>query len=168
MYFSNSSQRGDRMIKINLVVVGKIKENYFKDGIEEYSKRLSKYCDFKIIEVQEENYSKAGQGEILNVLNKEAERILPNLKGHVICTAIEGKQFSSKELAQKIKGFIDLGKEVTFVIGGSYGICESIKQKSNELISFSKATFPHSMFRLILAEQIYRAFSIINGTPYHK
>ena len=156
------------MIKINIVAIGKIKEKYFRDGIEEYIKRLKKYCNFNIVELPEENYSKAGAGEIANVLAKEGESIIQHLKGHVIAMAIEGKECSSEKLAQKLKGFIDVGKEVTFVIGGSYGIDKEVKNKANELISLSPATFPHAMFRMILTEQIYRAFCIIQGTPYHK
>ena len=120
------------------------------------------------MELPEENYSKAGAGEIANVLAKEGENIIQHLKGHVIAMAIEGKECSSEKLAQKLKGFIDIGKEVTFVIGGSYGIDKEVKNKANELISLSPATFPHAMFRMILTEQIYRAFCIIQGTPYHK
>ena len=159
---------GEFMIKVNIVAVGKIKEKYFLDGILEYSKRLSKYCDFKIIEVAEENYSKAGDGEIAIIKEKEALRIAPYLKGQVIAMAIEGKKVSSESLAKRLKGFIDSGKEVTFIIGGSYGLSSDIKAKATELMSFSDMTFPHAMFRMILSEQIYRAFTIINGTPYHK
>ena len=156
------------MIKVNIVAIGKIKEKYFRDGIEEYSKRLKKYCNFNIVELPEENYSKVGAGEISNILTKEGENILSHLKGHVICMAIEGKECSSENLAQKIKGFIDKGTEVTFVIGGSYGVYKGVKDRANELMSLSPATFPHAMFRMILTEQIYRAFCIIQGTPYHK
>lgn len=156
------------MIKVNIVAVGKIKEKYFSEGIAEYSKRLSKYCDFKIIELAEENYSKASEGEIALIKEREGARILPHLKGKVMVTAIEGKKYSSEKLAQKIKEFIDQGVEITFVIGGSYGVADQIKDKATELISFSDMTFPHAMFRMVLSEQIYRAFTIINGTPYHK
>lgn len=156
------------MIKVNIVAVGKIKEKYFRDGIEEYAKRLKKYCNFNIIEIAEENYSKTGVGEIANILTKEGESISTHLKGHVIAMAIEGKECSSEKLAQKLKNFVDIGKEVTFVIGGSYGLSKDIKDGADELVSLSQATFPHAMFRMILTEQIYRAFCIIQGTPYHK
>ena len=157
------------MIKINLLVVGKVKEKYFADGISEYSKRLSRFCDFNIIEVQEENYSKADEGSIKLIKEREAERLKPYLKGYVVALAIEGKKYSSESFAKLLGGLIDKGQGViTFVSGGSYGLLESIKQSSNALISFSDMTCPHTMFRLMFTEQIYRAFCIINGSAYHK
>ncbi len=157
------------MIKINVVAVGKVKEKYFADGILEYAKRLSRFVDFNIIEVQEENYTKTDDGIIKTILEKEAERIKPHLKGKVIALAIEGKKYSSKSFSEMIKKSVDGGQGViTFVIGGSYGIHEDIKNRADGLMSFSDMTFPHTLFRLMLTEQIYRAFSIINGSAYHK
>ncbi len=157
------------MVKINLVVVGKVKEKYFSDGIDEYKKRLGKYCEFNIVELQEENYNKVDNAIINTIKEKEADRILPNLKGHVFVMAIEGKKLSSEKFAERIKSLIDGGNGViTFVIGGSYGIADRVKEKANALISFSDMTFPHTLFRLMLTEQIYRAFSIIGGSAYHK
>ena len=157
------------MIKVNIVAVGKVKEKYFLDGISEYSKRLSKFCDFKIIEVQEENYKSVDDALILAIKEKEAEKILPNLKGKIVAMAIEGKKFSSEKLAKTIKEVCDLGGGVvTFVIGGSYGLSDAVKSKADVLMSFSDMTFPHTLFRLMLAEQIYRAFSINSNSPYHK
>ncbi len=156
------------MIKVTLVCVGKVKEKYFKEGIEEYSKRLSKYCDFKIVELAEENYSKVDEGLVYTIKQKEGEKISSHLGGYVFCTAIEGIKYSSPQLAGRIKALIDKGREITFVIGGSYGVSDEVKKKCNELISFSDMTFPHTMFRLICAEQLYRAFSIIGGSSYHK
>ncbi len=156
------------MIKVNLVVVGKVKEKYFADGIKEYEKRLSRFCEFKIVEVAEENYQKADDGRIEIIKEREAERILPHLKGQVIALAIEGNKLSSEKFAKKIKGITDGGQGViTFVIGGSYGLSEKIKEKA-ELLSFSDMTFPHTLFRLMMVEQLYRAFSIIAGSAYHK
>lgn len=156
------------MIKVNLVVVGKVKEKYFADGIKEYEKRLSRFCEFKIVEVAEENYQKADDGRIEIIKEREAERILPHLKGQVIALAIEGNKLSSEKFAKKIKGITDGGQGViTFVIGGSYGLSEKIKDKA-ELLSFSDMTFPHTLFRLMMVEQLYRAFSIIAGSAYHK
>lgn len=156
------------MMKINVVAVGKVKEKYFKDGIEEYSKRLSRFCSFNIIELPEENYVKVNPSVIDDIKKKEAENILPHLKGKVFLTAIEGKILSSEEFAEKIRNVKDCGEGViTFVIGGSYGLDKSVKEKG-ELVSFSKMTFPHTLFRLILTEQIYRAFTILEGTLYHK
>ena len=157
------------MIKVNIVAVGKVKEKYFLDGISEYSKRLSKFCDFKIIEVQEENYKSVDDALISAIKEKEAEKILPNLKGKIVAMAIEGKKFSSEKLAKTIKEVCDLGGGViTFVIGGSYGLSDAVKNKADVLMSFSDMTFPHTLFRLMLTEQIYRAFSINSGSPYHK
>lgn len=157
------------MIKINVVCVGKVKEKYFQDGIKEYSKRLSKYCELSIIELAEENFTKVDDALISVIKEREAEKILPHLKGYVFATAIEGKKLSSSAFSQKIKGIIDGGQGViTFVIGGSYGLSDKVKQKANELISFSDMTFPHTMFRLILTEQLYRVFAIINNSSYHK
>lgn len=157
------------MVRINVLAVGKVKEKYFAEGIAEYSKRLSRYCQFSITEIAEENYLKVDDSLIDTIKEKEAERILPHLKGYVISMAIEGKKTSSTNLAQKIAKLIDGGNGViTFVIGGSYGLSDKIKAKSNELMSFSEMTFPHTLFRLMLTEQIYRAFSINAGSAYHK
>ena len=157
------------MIKINLVAVGKVKEKYFLDGINEYSKRLSRFCEFNIIEVAEENFQKADDSLINIIKEKEAEKILPHLKGLVYALAIEGEQLSSENLAKMIKSQVDKGQGViTFVIGGSYGLSNAIKKRANGLISFSKMTFPHTLFRLMFTEQLYRAFSINGGIAYHK
>lgn len=157
------------MIKVNVIAVGKVKEKYFSDAIKEYSKRLSKYCEFNLIEIAEENYVKVDEGLINTIKKKEAERILPHLKGYVFATAIEGKTFASEKFAKEIKTLADNGKGVfTFVIGGSYGLDDEIKNKADRLISFSEMTFPHTLFRVMLSEQIYRAFCIINGVAYHK
>jgi 23S rRNA (pseudouridine1915-N3)-methyltransferase len=157
------------MIKINLVAVGKVKEKYFADGIDEYKKRLGKFCEFNIIELAEENYNKVDDSLIKQIKEKEGEKILLNLKGHVFAMAIEGKKFSSEKFAARIKTLTDSGQGViTFVIGGSYGLSDKVKERADELISFSDMTFPHTLFRLMLTEQIYRAFSIIGGSAYHK
>ena len=154
------------MIKINLVCVGKVKEKYFSDGIAEYKKRLSRFCEFDITEVAEENCK---DSNFSIVVEKEGKSILSKLKGKVYCMAIEGEKLSSEKFAKLIKDNIDLGQGViTFVIGGSYGLYEEVKKKADKLLSFSDMTFPHTLFRLILTEQIYRAFNIIGGTPYHK
>lgn len=156
------------MIKVDIVCVGKVKEKYFAEGIAEYAKRLSRYCEFKIIEVEEENFKKAEDGEINIIKEREGERILPHLKGYVFVSAIEGKKLSSKAFSEKLKKAADERGTVTFVIGGSYGLADEVKKRAQELISFSDMTFPHTLFRLMLVEQIYRAFSISAGTAYHK
>lgn len=156
------------MIKVNLVCVGKVKEKYFVDGIYEYSKRLSRFCEFSLIEVNEENYQKVNDSLIEEIKNIEGARIEPYLKGKIYCLAIEGKKVSSEAFSNIIKSHIDSGDGViTFVIGGSYGIADNIKAKA-KLISFSDMTFPHTLFRLMFTEQLYRAFSIIAGSNYHK
>ena len=157
------------MVKIKVVAVGKVKERYFLDGIEEYAKRLKRFCQFSIVEVAEENYDKA-QGKMLDIIKeKEAERIIPNLKGFVFAMSIEGEKFSSEKFAQKLDGLIGGGTgEFTFIIGGSYGLSDKVKKMADKLISFSDMTFPHTLFRLMLCEQIYRVFTINEGTAYHK
>jgi 23S rRNA (pseudouridine1915-N3)-methyltransferase len=157
------------MIKINLVAVGKVKEKYFTEGILEYKKRLLGYCDFNIIEVQEENYRTVSSGDIENIKEKEGERILSHLKGYVVAMAIEGQKFTSPSLAKFIKDLTDRGNGViTFVIGGSYGLSNAVKNRADKLMSFSDMTFPHTLFRLMTVEQLYRAFSINGNSAYHK
>ena len=155
------------MIKVNIVAVGKVKEKYFEDGIKEYAKRLSRFCNFNVIEVQEENRVKVSPGDIAVIKKVEGERIMPYLKGKVFAMAIEGKTYSSESFAKKISTCSLNDSEITFVIGGSYGLADEIKAKA-ELISFSPMTFPHTMFRLMLTEQIYRAFMQLSGSSYHK
>lgn len=157
------------MIKIQIIAVGKVKESYFSQGIAEYVQRLSRFCDVKIVEVAEETYKKTGEAQEEIIKNKECERILPLLRGKVVCLAIEGKKLSSTALAQKIDAFATGGcGEITFVIGGSYGLSNEIKRRADMLLSFSDMTFPHTLFRLMLTEQLYRAFTILSGTSYHK
>ena len=156
------------MIKVNLIAVGKVKEKYFSDGITEYKKRLTKYCDFNLIEVAEENFNKVDDSIIETIKNKEADKILPNLKGKVFAMAIEGKKISSEKLASTLKELADKGETITFVIGGSYGLSDTVKKRADALLSFSDMTFPHTLFRVMLVEQLYRAFSINAGSAYHK
>lgn len=156
------------MIKVNVVAVGKVKEKYFSDGIAEYVKRLSRFCEFKIIEVEEENFKKAESGDISVIKEREGERILPHLKGRVFAMAIEGKRRSSEEFARLIQTAADSVGVMTFVVGGSYGLSEAVKSRADGLLSFSEMTFPHTLFRLMLTEQIYRAFTILGGSAYHK
>ncbi len=157
------------MVKINVVAVGKVKESYFLDGINEYAKRMGKFADFNIKEVAEENFNKVDDALISIIKEREAERIIPHLKGHVIAMAIEGKKFTSEKFASRLNSLLSNGTGViTFVIGGSYGLSDEVKRRANELASFSDMTFPHTLFRLMLTEQIYRAFSINAGSPYHK
>ena len=157
------------MIKVKIVAVGKVKENYFVDAILEYKKRLSRFCEVSICEVKEENFTKEpNDSEINEILKREGESILKELKGYVVAMAIEGKKYSSQGLATLIKNQVDKGQEITFVIGGSYGLCNEVKKSANLLLSFSDATFPHTLFRVMLLEQVYRAFSINADARYHK
>lgn len=157
------------MIKIRIVAVGKIKEKYFADAVNEYAKRMARFCDFSIVEVKEENYEKVSPGTISKILSVEGERIEKAVKGSVVCLAIEGKKMSSEGLASFLKEKIDRGEgEITFVIGGSYGVDERVKKMCKDKISFSDMTFPHTLARTMLCEQIYRAFSINANTEYHK
>lgn len=157
------------MIKVNVVAVGKVKEKYFIEGIAEYSKRLGKFCDFTITEITEENFIKVDDGKIKQIKEREGEKILGHLKGYVFAMAIEGKKLSSESFASTIKKLSDSGEGVfTFVIGGSYGLSSAVKERADMLFSFSDMTFPHTLFRLMLTEQIYRAFSINGGSAYHK
>lgn len=159
-------------MKITLITVGKIKEKYLKDAIAEYSKRLSKYCKLEIIEVADEktpdNASEAME-EIIRV--KEAEKILKYVKkdAYVVTLEIQGKELSSEEFAEKIERLgIQGTSHMIFIIGGSIGLGEEVLGKSDFALSFSKMTFPHQLMRVILLEQIYRSYRIINGEPYHK
>lgn len=156
------------MLKINLVCVGKVKEKYFAEGISEYAKRLSRFCDFKITEVSEENLKTPAAGDIDKILKKEAENILPKLCGKVYVLSINGEKLSSEKFASLIEREKQTGTGIiTFVIGGSYGLFETVKRAGRE-ISFSDMTFPHTLFRLMFTEQLYRAFCIAEGTAYHK
>lgn len=151
---------------IKLVCVGKIKENFIKDGINEYTKRLSNYDSFSIVEVKEVNTK-----SIIDNIKSEGENILSKINDdeYVITLEIEGKMLDSKELATFIDNKKTYGhSKITFVIGGSNGISNEVKQRSNYALSFSRFTFPHQLMRLIFVEQLYRAFTIINNQEYHK
>ena len=157
------------MIKINIVAVGKVKERYFQDGIDEYVKRLSRYAKVTITEVKEKNITnEPNQSEIQEILKREGDEIKKELKGYVVAMAIEGKKLSSEGLATFIEKAKNLRGEITFVIGGSYGIDECVKKAADERISVSDMTFPHTLLRLMLTEQIYRAFTILEDGKYHK
>jgi 23S rRNA (pseudouridine1915-N3)-methyltransferase len=151
---------------IKIICVGKAREHYFKDAINEYLKRLSKYTKIRIVELEDD----AGDDEV-RVLIGEKERILKNIKpnDYVITLEIEGLSLDSISFSKKIEDLLIYGKSnITFVIGGSYGLHNDVKDKADLRLSFSKLTFPHQMFRVILLEQIYRAFKIINNEIYHK
>ena len=145
------------MQKITFVVVGKIKESFYREAVAEYAKRLSRFIKLEIKEIAE-NPS----------LETEAEDILRAVKGYVVALCVEGEKLSSERLAAKLKRLEDDGKEVTFVIGSSYGLSERVKAAANYRLSFSDMTFPHQLMRVVLAEQVYRAYMINAGATYHK
>lgn len=159
-------------MKITLITVGKIKEKYLKDGIAEYSKRLSRYCKLEIIEVADEKTpDQASETMEEQIRDKEGERIRKYLRDdmYVITLEINGKQLSSEELADKMAALGLQGKShIAFVIGGSIGLGREVLKRSDYALSFSKMTFPHQLMRVILLEQVFRGYRIINGEPYHK
>ncbi len=159
-------------MNISVITVGKLKEKYLKQGIEEYVKRLSAYAKIDIIEIPDEKAPETlSEMEMLQVKAKEGERILAKISDdtHVIALAIEGKMKSSEELADTIDKLATYGKsKIAFVIGGSLGLSKDVMNRANDTLSFSKMTFPHQLMRLILVEQVYRAFRINRGEPYHK
>ncbi|MFS9181672.1 23S rRNA (pseudouridine(1915)-N(3))-methyltransferase RlmH [Streptococcus timonensis] len=159
-------------MKIKIVTVGKLKEKYLKDGIAEYSKRLSRFANLEMIELADEKTpDRASDSENQKILELEGTRILSKIgeRDFVIVLAIEGKTLSSEEFSKQleqapINGFSTL----TFVIGGSLGLSPQVKKRANLSISFGRLTLPHQLMRLVLVEQIYRAFTIQQGSPYHK
>ena len=150
---------------IKIITVGSIKEQYLKDAIEEYKKRISKYTNIEILEVKDE-----GLVEPKKAMTLEEEKILKHIndKDYIITLEIEGKSLSSEEFAEKLDKITLESSSITFIIGGSYGLSDNIKSKAKLHLSFSKMTFPHQLFRVLLLEQIYRAFKINNNENYHK
>lgn len=159
-------------MKIRVIAVGKIKEPYMKKGIEEFRKRLSRYCRLEIIEVKDEKAPEGlSQMQKQAVKEREADRVLKYIRhtDHVIALAIDGKSFTSEEFAQRLDSLAIGGcSNICFVIGGSLGLHDKVLKRADMELSFSAFTFPHQLMRLILLEQIYRAYRIINGQPYHK
>ncbi len=161
------------MLKINIICIGKIKEKYFADAIAEYSKRLGAFCKFNITELGEERIrsNTPNEAQIAEVIEAEGKRIISkiNSSDYVAAMCIEGRQLSSEELAQKLDSVALSGKStVDFIIGGSYGLSDAVKQRADLRLSMSRMTFPHTMARMILCEQVYRAFEISSGGKYHK
>ena len=159
------------MLNINIVCVGKIKENYLKDAISEYSKRLSKFCNLNIIELSDEKLpSKLNDSIINEIKNKECNKMIQSIKkdSYIICLDLKGKEFSSEEFSKKIENItLNFNSSITFIIGGTLGLNEEILSLSNEKICFSKMTFPHQLIRVFLLEQLFRAFKISNNETYH-
>ncbi|MFD3450535.1 23S rRNA (pseudouridine(1915)-N(3))-methyltransferase RlmH [Microbacteriaceae bacterium 4G12] len=159
-------------MNISIISIGKLKEKYLKQGIDEYTKRLSSYAKIELIELPDEKAPEnLSAAEMEIVKEKEGIRILEKIAddAHVIALAIEGKMKSSEELAKELDRLATYGKsKVVFVIGGSLGLSRDVMKRANDALSFSKMTFPHQLMRLILLEQVYRAFRINRGEPYHK
>ncbi len=159
-------------MNIDIICIGKIKEVFYREALNEYAKRLSKYCKLNIIELNDEQTpDNAPEAVERKILDTEGKRILAKLSNdaYVIATAIEGKKMGSESFARLID---DLGinghSRIVFVIGGSLGLSDEVKKRADMLLSFSDMTFPHQLMRVILAEQIYRSYRIINNQPYHK
>ena len=160
------------IMKITILCVGKVKEKFYRDAIDEFSKRLSRYCKLEIIEVSDEKTDEqASENEIRLVKEKEGERLFKNIKddAYVVTLCIDGKQLDSEELSEKIEKLgIQGTSHIYFVIGGSLGLADEVIKRADYKLSFSKMTFPHQLMRVILLEQIYRSYRIMNNEPYHK
>ena len=159
------------MLTINIICIGKLREQYLKDAIEEYGKRLSKYCKLNIIELPDEKIpDKATENECKIIKEKECNNIIKHLPkdSYLICLDLKGKQLSSEEFAKTIDTLSLTTSSISFIIGGSLGITTNLLEMCNNSISFSKLTFPHQLIRVFLLEQIFRSFKILNGETYHK
>ena len=159
-------------MKITVIAAGKIKEKFYRDAVAEYEKRLGRYCKLDIIQVEDERTpDKAGAALEEMIRRKEADRILKHIRedAYVIMLEIQGKEYDSEGFAARLEKLATQGvSHIQFIIGGSLGLHEEISKKADLAVSFSKMTFPHQLMRVILLEQIYRGYRIINGDPYHK
>lgn len=159
------------MLQLKIIAVGNVKEKYFRDACDEYMKRLQGFCRPEICELKEAKLADSpSRGEIAAALSDEADRILAQIppKAYVCVLAVEGKEYSSEELASLIEAKTQQYPSLCFIIGSSYGLDDKVKKRADSLISFSKLTFPHRLFRVMLLESVYRAFTINKGTGYHK
>lgn len=159
------------MLNVNIICIGNLKEKFFSDAVSEYSKRLSRYCKFSVKELQEEKTTDQSTSAVIEkTLSKEGERILSKIgkSDYVVAMCIEGKIISSEELSQKVEDISMHSGTVSFVIGGSWGLSDDVKKRADMKLSVSKMTFPHQLFRVMLCEQIYRAFTISANAKYHK
>ena len=159
-------------MNINIIAVGKIKEKYIQEGIKEFSKRLSRYCNLKIIEVDDEKAPEnLSDKEMEVVKQKEGQKILSKIpqNSFIISLEIQGREISSEDLSKKMEDIMVSGiNDITFIIGGSLGLSDEVRSQSDFKLSFSKMTFPHQLMRLILLEQVYRGWRIMKNEPYHK
>lgn len=159
------------MLTINIICVGKLKEKFFKDAIDEYSKRLSKYCKLNILELPDEKIPDKTNINIENeIKSKECNKIINHIKkdSYIICLDLTGKELSSEQFSKKIEDISMQSSQITFIIGGSLGLTEKVLNLSNQKLCFSKMTFPHQLIRIFLLEQLFRTFKISNGETYHR
>lgn len=160
------------MLTINIICTGKIKEKYLQEAINEYTKRLSKYCKLNIIELPDEKIPNILNSKIEeNIKQKECRNVIAHLNKdtYTICLDLKGKELSSEDFSKKIEDIsLNYNSSITFIIGGTLGLTKEILDKANESICFSKMTFPHQLIRVFLLEQIFRAFKILKGETYHR
>ena len=159
------------MINVRFITLGTLKEQYLRDAAAEYEKRLGAFCRFENIQLKEERLSDSpSQNEIKSALERESAKILEQIPPRSFCVAmcVEGKQLSSEELAQKLDDALQGTSDICFIIGSSFGLSDTVKQRADMRLSVSKLTFPHQLMRVILLEAVYRAFNIQKGTKYHK
>ncbi len=159
------------MLTINIICIGKLKEQYLKDAVTEYSKRLSKYCKLNIIELPDEKIpDKINPSTIVEIKEKECNNIIKHIPkdSYPICLDLKGKELSSEELAKSIDTLSFMTSSISFIIGGSLGITTQLLNICKQSLCFSKLTFPHQLIRIFLLEQIFRSFKILNGETYHK
>lgn len=159
------------MINVRFITLGTLKEQYLRDAAAEYEKRLGAFCRFENIQLKEERLSDSpSQSEIKSALERESAKILEQIPPRAYCVAmcVEGKQLSSEELAQRLETAVQGTSDICFIIGSSFGLSDTVKQRADMRLSVSKLTFPHQLMRVILLEAVYRAFNIQKGTKYHK
>ncbi len=159
------------MLNVKFITLGTLKEGYLREAAAEYEKRLGAFCRFEMIQLKEERLSDdPSENEIKNALERESEKILTQIppRAYVVAMCVEGKQLSSPELAQRLDDIMSRSSDVCFIIGSSFGLSDSVKQRADLRLSVSKLTFPHQLMRVLLLEAVYRAFNIQKGTKYHK
>ena len=159
------------MLNVKFITLGTLKEAYLRDAAAEYEKRLGAFCRFELVQLKEERLSDdPSESEIKSALSKESEKILALIppRAYVVSMCVEGKQLSSPELADKIEEISARTSDICFIIGSSFGLSDTVKQRADLRLSISKLTFPHQLMRVVLLEAVYRAFNIQKGTKYHK
>ena len=159
------------MINITLIAVGKLKEKYLRDAVDEYSKRLGAFCKINIIEIDEEKIGdNPSSAQIQNVIEKEGQRIIKKIpkSSNIISLCIEGKEYSSPDFSKLIENISMTSSSICFIIGGSFGLSQAVKERADRRMSMSRMTFPHQLARVVLLEQVYRGYQILSGGKYHK